>query len=33
MNYAKIVLNPGYAEEFFDAKPPAGFKPQGAAKP
>lgn len=33
MNYAKIVLNPGYAAEFFDAKPPAGFKPQGAAKP
>ena len=33
MNYAKIVLNPGYAAEFFDAKPPAGFKPQGAAQP
>lgn len=32
MNYAKFILNPGYAEEFFDANPPAGFKPQGEPK-
>lgn len=32
MNYAKFVLNPGYADEFFDANPPAGFKPQGEPK-
>jgi hypothetical protein len=32
MNYAKFVLNPGYADEFFSANPPAGFKPQGEPK-